>query len=149
MSIAGDVARASSVSGRLSGGDVEVPIVAGHERRVGVTRNDASGGRGGALPARWRRGVAVALTPFVAFVMALKSPQVPRWARAAVWGSLAYLLLPFDVIPDLTPFLGYADDLGVLGAAILVVVSRITPEIRAGARDRAARWLGVELRPED
>jgi uncharacterized membrane protein YkvA (DUF1232 family) len=38
------------------------------------------------------------------------SPGVPRGARVRLWVLFAYLALPFDLIPDLIPFLGYADD---------------------------------------
>lgn len=97
---------------------------------------------GARRPGLWRRGAAAVLTPPLAFALALRSPQVPRWAKAAVLGSVGYLLLPFDAIPDLTPLVGYTDDVGVLTGALLIVASRITPEIRAAARERAARWVG-------
>jgi len=43
---------------------------------------------------------------------------LPRTAKIALGAAALYLLSPVDLIPDLIPFLGYADD--VLLAAIVV-----------------------------
>ena len=71
-----------------------------------------------------------------------RSPNVPRWAKATIYGALGYFVTPIDAIPDLTPLVGYTDDLGVLAAALAVVLAHVTPEIRARARERAREWLG-------
>jgi uncharacterized membrane protein YkvA (DUF1232 family) len=39
-----------------------------------------------------------------------RDPTLPREIRLRLWALLAYLALPFDVIPDFIPVLGYADD---------------------------------------
>lgn len=44
--------------------------------------------------------------------------MLPRTAKIALGAAALYLLSPVDLIPDLIPFLGYADD--VLLAAIVV-----------------------------
>lgn len=44
--------------------------------------------------------------------------DVPVAAKALAVAALAYLVNPFDAIPDLTPLAGYADDLVVVIAAI-------------------------------
>ena len=44
-------------------------------------------------------------------------PATPRWAKAVIVGALAYLVSPFDLIPDMLPG-GYADDAGVLAKAM-------------------------------
>jgi uncharacterized membrane protein YkvA (DUF1232 family) len=71
-----------------------------------------------------------------------RSPNVPRWAKATIYGALGYFVTPIDAIPDLTPLIGYTDDLGVLAAALAVVLAHVTPEIRAKARERTRSWLG-------
>src|SRR5436190_1685685 len=36
--------------------------------------------------------------------------ETPLQVKAALLGALAYFVLPFDVIPDVLPMLGYTDD---------------------------------------
>src|SRR4051794_41685583 len=36
--------------------------------------------------------------------------DTPMQVKAALLGALAYFILPFDVIPDMMPLLGFADD---------------------------------------
>jgi uncharacterized membrane protein YkvA (DUF1232 family) len=65
-------------------------------------------------------------------------PALPRGVRIRLWLLLAYLALPFDLIPDVIPVLGYADD-AILVALVLRMVVR-----RAGADAVRARWPGSE-----
>jgi uncharacterized membrane protein YkvA (DUF1232 family) len=60
--------------------------------------------------------------------------QTPLRVKAALVGALAYFVLPADVIPDVLPLIGYADDAAVLAAAIRLVASHITPDHREAAR---------------
>ena len=71
-----------------------------------------------------------------------KSPRTPRWARTTIFGALGYFIVPLDAIPDLTPVVGYSDDLGVLVAAIAVVLAHVTPETRRKAAEQAEKWFG-------
>jgi len=52
-------------------------------------------------------------------------PAVPRWRLVLL---LAYLALPFDLIPDFIPVLGYADDVIVVAWALRSVVRKAGPE---------------------
>lgn len=45
---------------------------------------------------------------------AFKSPDTPVAFKALLIGSLLYLILPFDVVPDALPGIGLLDDVGVL-----------------------------------
>jgi uncharacterized membrane protein YkvA (DUF1232 family) len=67
--------------------------------------------------------------------------ETPREVRAALIGALAYFVLPFDIIPDIIPVLGYTDDAAVLAAAIRMVAQHIRPEHREAARRALARGL--------
>lgn len=71
-----------------------------------------------------------------------QSPRTPRWARTTIFGALGYFIVPLDAIPDLTPVVGYSDDLGVLVAAIAVVLAHVTPETRMKAAAQAEKWFG-------
>jgi uncharacterized membrane protein YkvA (DUF1232 family) len=50
-------------------------------------------------------------------------------------------VLPFDIIPDIIPVLGYTDDAAVLAAAIRMVAQHIGPEHRDAARRALACGL--------
>ncbi|MCW5752200.1 MAG: DUF1232 domain-containing protein [Alphaproteobacteria bacterium] len=67
----------------------------------------------------------------------------PLFARATLFGALAYFVLPADVIPDIIVGLGYTDDLAVLLAAMKAIGAHIRPE----HRERARRTLGGEIGP--
>ena len=65
----------------------------------------------------------------------------PMQVKAALVGALAYFVLPTDIIPDLLPALGFADDAAVLAAALRMVANHIRPEHRAAAREALARGM--------
>jgi uncharacterized membrane protein YkvA (DUF1232 family) len=44
----------------------------------------------------------------------LQKPDVPLKQKALITGAIGYLIAPLDFIPDLTPVLGYSDDLWLL-----------------------------------
>jgi len=62
---------------------------------------------------------------------------LPRGVRVRLWLLFAYLALPFDLIPDFIPILGYADD------AILVAVVLRSVVRRAGADVVRRHWGGT------
>lgn len=93
----------------------------------------------------WKKMKAVAARiPFAedalaAYYCALDR-QTPLSVRAALWGALAYFILPFDAIPDYLPLIGYTDDAAVLATALRMVASHMLPEHREAAR-RALKRL--------
>lgn len=70
--------------------------------------------------------------------------ETPNSVRLTLLGALAYFILPMDTIPDILPLLGFADDAGVLSAALVAVGSNIRDSHRVAAR----AWL-ERLRPEE
>lgn len=62
---------------------------------------------------------------------------LPRGVRLRLWLLLGYLALPFDVVPDVLPVIGYADDV-LLVAWTLRSVAR-----RAGDETLARHWPGT------
>jgi uncharacterized membrane protein YkvA (DUF1232 family) len=68
----------------------------------------------------------------------------PRHVQAALLGALAYFILPFDVIPDMLPVLGFTDDAAVLATALKLVSSHIRPEHRDAAKQAIARGLAED-----
>lgn len=73
---------------------------------------------------------------------AAQQPATPLWAKTAIYGALAYFISPLDAIPDLTPMLGYSDDLGILAAALVTVASYITDEVKQQAKNKMQTWFG-------
>ncbi len=70
-------------------------------------------------------------------------PASPTRVRDMLLAALAYFIVPFDLIPDITPALGLTDDSALLVAVIGRVSSHITPVHRAAA----TRALGKQLPP--
>lgn len=67
--------------------------------------------------------------------------DTPLQVKASLIGALAYFVLPFDAIPDVLPFFGFADDAAVLATAIRMVASHIQPAHREAARRALAEGL--------
>ena len=67
--------------------------------------------------------------------------DTPLRVKAALLGALAYFVLPFDVIPDMMPVLGFADDAAILATALRLVANHMRPEHREAARRAMARVL--------
>ncbi len=84
------------------------------------------------------KAVYSALLLFYAF----KRKDTPGWAKNIILGTLGYLLAPFDSIPDLTPFLGFTDDLGVLSFGLVTIACYINDEVRIQARKKLREWFG-------
>ena len=72
---------------------------------------------------------------------AYERKEIPKWAKKSILGALGYLLMPLDAVPDLTPILGYTDDLAVLGAGLAVVAAYVDGGVRRRARTTLARWF--------
>ena len=68
--------------------------------------------------------------------------NAPAWAKATIVASLGYFIAPLDAIVDLTPVVGYADDLGVLALAIAAVATYINDDVRAKTADKMLAWFG-------
>jgi uncharacterized membrane protein YkvA (DUF1232 family) len=68
--------------------------------------------------------------------------KAPAWAKATIVASLGYFIAPLDAIVDITPGVGYADDLGVLALAIAAVAAYINDDVRAKAADKIQNWFG-------
>jgi uncharacterized membrane protein YkvA (DUF1232 family) len=61
---------------------------------------------------------------------------LPRGVRVRLWLLLVYLAVPFDLVPDFIPVLGYADDAIVVTWVLRSVVRR------AGAEAVRRHWPG-------
>jgi uncharacterized membrane protein YkvA (DUF1232 family) len=64
--------------------------------------------------------------------------NVPRAARVRLGLLLGYLAIPFDLVPDFVPVLGYVDDAIIVSLVLRSVVSR------AGAPLVRRHWPGTD-----
>jgi uncharacterized membrane protein YkvA (DUF1232 family) len=68
---------------------------------------------------------------------ALQHPQSPRWLKVGVFGLVAYLLSPIDLIPDMLPVIGVVDDMVLIPLAMRWLIRRLPAAIRDYAERRA------------
>ena len=62
---------------------------------------------------------------------------LPRGVRFRLWLLLAYLAMPIDLVPDVIPVLGYADD------AVVVILTLRSITRRAGPEALERHWPGT------
>ena len=70
-----------------------------------------------------------------------ESSATPKWAKGVIFAALAYFIAPIDAIPDLTPGIGFTDDLGVLISGIAAIAMHITPKVKEQAKKKMAEWF--------
>ncbi|MDR0136220.1 YkvA family protein [Metabacillus idriensis] len=79
----------------------------------------------------------------------LQKPEVPKKTKAIIIGALGYFILPLDLIPDLAAGVGYTDDLGALGLALLQVAMYIDDDIKNQAKEKLTEWFGQSVDTSD
>lgn len=97
----------------------------------------------------WRKlRLAVAHIPFAEDLLAAYycafDRGTPLAVKTSLVGALAYFVLPADVIPDVLPILGFADDAAVLATTINLVSSHIRPEHHTAARNKLAELSSAD-----
>jgi uncharacterized membrane protein YkvA (DUF1232 family) len=80
-------------------------------------------------PTTWRE--VLRLVPDVVRLLRRLSsdPDVPRGVRVRLVLLLGYLAMPLDLVPDVIPVIGYADDAVVVALALRSVVRAAGPEV--------------------
>ena len=68
-------------------------------------------------------------------------PATPKRVKLILIGALTYFVLPTDAVPDILPFLGFADDAAMLAAAI----TQVAGAINGNHRDKARKTLEDDL----
>ena len=75
-----------------------------------------------------------------------RKKETPTHVKATIYGALGYLISMIDIIPDITPFVGYSDDLMVILSALAIASSHIDDEVREKANDRFKKVFGVDYK---
>lgn len=73
---------------------------------------------------------------------AAQETDTPMWAKATIVGALGYFISFIDAIPDLTPLVGYTDDLGVLVMALATISAFINDNVRQKTQNKLNDWFG-------
>ena len=81
------------------------------------------------------------LEPAVIMFYAARDPQTPVWAKTTIYGALGYFVSTIDAIPDITPLVGYSDDLAVLLAATAAVAAHIKDVHTEKAVETLKQWF--------
>lgn len=79
---------------------------------------------------------------------AAQEENAPAWAKGTIAAALGYFIVPLDAVADLTPAVGYADDLGVLVLALAAVATYINDDVRSKTAARMSHWFGSKDQPE-
>jgi uncharacterized membrane protein YkvA (DUF1232 family) len=67
----------------------------------------------------------------------LADPRTPVSAKVFLGVAIGYLCMPFDLIPDFIPVLGYVDDAVIVPALVYTALRLIPPELVAEHRAQA------------
>lgn len=59
----------------------------------------------------------------------LTDSRVPATERALVGAAILYAIVPFDLIPDMIPFVGQIDDAYLISLSLLRLMSRTEPDV--------------------
>lgn len=63
------------------------------------------------------------VTSLGSLISALENPTTPNHMKALIIGAIGYIILPIDLIPDITPILGYTDDLASVAGVVTGVAA--------------------------
>jgi uncharacterized membrane protein YkvA (DUF1232 family) len=78
----------------------------------------------------------------------IKDRRVPLWMKAVPFLSLAYLLVPADLVPDILVGLGQLDDMAVLALGVKLFTELVPDHVVREHREELAAgehgWTVVE-----
>jgi len=66
---------------------------------------------------------------FVLFTRLLWDERVKTTDKAFIGGIIAYLIMPFDIIPDFIPVIGYVDDVAVVVYGLNMLLNKMEKQI--------------------
>lgn len=63
------------------------------------------------------------VTALGSLISALENPTSPNHLKALIIGAIGYIIFPLDLIPDITPLVGYTDDLASVAGIVAGVAA--------------------------
>jgi uncharacterized membrane protein YkvA (DUF1232 family) len=90
-----------------------------------------SGGSMSALLAKRRIKNVLLFIPNMLLLCArlLRDSRVPATEKALLAGAIVYAIVPFDLIPDMIPFVGQIDDAYLIALTLLRLMERTDPRV--------------------
>ena len=78
---------------------------------------------------------------YLAFLLyhSIKSKSIPIVNKTPIVGALGYFISLIDIVPDITPLVGYCDDVSVIVGALALIATKITEGTRYEARKSVRR----------
>ncbi len=80
---------------------------------------------------------------FILLTRLATDKRVPAKKKAIVGGIIAYMIMPFDIIPDFIPIIGHIDDLVLVVLGLNMVLNDIDEKILLDNWSGEARLLDV------
>ena len=77
-----------------------------------------------------------------------KRPDCPPHVKAGIIAALGYFISPLDLIPDMIPVAGFADDGGAILLALAHARTYIDDDIRQQAKNTIKGFLGDDILDE-
>ena len=71
------------------------------------------------------------------YKLVLKDSRTPKLSKFLLGLAVGYTLLPFDIIPDFIPVIGYLDDVIIVPALVFIAVKMIPKGVVEDCRIRA------------
>lgn len=80
----------------------------------------------------------------LALYYCLQDKDTPRFVKLVLMGAIGYVIVPFDVLPDIIPFGGWMDDAAVIAMALHFAGTYIKPEHKKKLRIffLSLMWIG-------
>lgn len=99
---------------------------------------------------RWSRKAGRSATrPVLLMWYVMRSTDTPRKDKWAIFGSLAYLVLPIDILDARRlPIIGWLDEVASLAVLVQRMSKRITPEMQGRADAQLDKWFPEYARYE-
>lgn len=83
-----------------------------------------------------------ATRPILVLYYVMKSPQTPKADKLIIFSSLAYLILPIDILSaKRLPIIGWLDEVVALSLTVQKMSKYITPEVEAKVDKILDRWF--------
>jgi uncharacterized membrane protein YkvA (DUF1232 family) len=70
------------------------------------------------------------------YQLVLKDKRTPLLGKVFLGLAVGYFFLPFDIIPDFIPLLGYIDDVVIIPTLIFIALKFIPPSIVQEYREK-------------
>lgn len=71
----------------------------------------------------------------LALYYCLQDKDTPRFVKLALMGAIGYVIVPFDLLPDVLFFGGWLDDAAIIAMALRFAGTYIKPEHRKKVKD--------------